>query len=303
MHKNKFGKFLIPCVVNVLKDIKILESVFKGNSKGYGNIIFPVSAGTALYNKNDIVLSMHDNDGDNISNKNPSYCELTVQYWAWKNLRCDVCGIFHQRRFLDLSGINKRYPYRIAKQPDEITLQKAGLSYQAVCELTDKYSVIANRRENLYESVEAFYNRNDRQNFDDIGLLKDIIKEKYSEYYPSAEKYFKGTYSYFCNVFIMDKKMFDCYSEWLFDILFEYEKRKPENLFYPREMGKLGERLFGIYMTYIKDNTDISYSELPRIHFSSINGTTMKNLSFNKYLYYICPPGTKRRAFLRKLKK
>ena len=101
----------------------------------------------------------------------------------------------------------------------------------------------------------------------------------------------------------MDKKNFDNYSEWLFNILFEYEKRKPENLFYPREMGKLGERLFGVYMTYIKDNTDISYTELPRIHFSSINGTTMKNLSFNKYLYYICPPGTKRRAFLRKLKK
>jgi len=290
-------------VVNVLKDIKILESVFKSDSKSYGNIIFPVSAGAVVYNKNDIALSMRDDEGDNISDKNSSYCELTVQYWAWKNLQCEVCGIFHQRRFLDFSGINKRYPYRIAKQPDEMTLQKAGLSYQAVCELTDKYSVIANRSENLYESVEAFYNRNDRQNFDDIGLLKDIIREKYSEYYPSAEKYFNGTYSYFCNVFIMDKKNFDNYSEWLFNILFEYEKRKPENLFYPREMGKLGERLFGVYMTYIKDNTDISYTELPRIHFSSINGTTMKNLSFNKYLYYICPPGTKRRAFLRKLKK
>ena len=290
-------------MVNVLKDIKILESVFKSDSKSYGNIIFPVSAGAVVYNKNDIALSMRDDEGDNISDKNSSYCELTVQYWAWKNLQCEVCGIFHQRRFLDFSGINKRYPYRIAKQPDEMTLQKAGLSYQAVCELTDKYSVIANRSENLYESVEAFYNRNDRQNFDDIGLLKDIIREKYSEYYPSAEKYFNGTYSYFCNVFIMDKKNFDNYSEWLFNILFEYEKRKPENLFYPREMGKLGERLFGVYMTYIKDNTDISYTELPRIHFSSINGTTMKNLSFNKYLYYICPPGTKRRAFLRKLKK
>ena len=303
MHENKFGAFRIPCVVNVLKNIKILESVFKSDSKSYGNIIFPVSAGAVVYNKNDIALSMRDDEGDNISDKNSSYCELTVQYWAWKNLRCDVCGIFHQRRFLDLSGINKRYPYRIAKQPDEITLQKAGLSYQTVCEATDKYSVIANRCENLYESVEAFYNRNDRQNFDDIGLLKDIIKKKYPKYYPSAEKYFKGTYSYFCNVFIMDKKQFDDYSKWLFDILFEYEKRKPENLFYPREMGKLGERLFGVYMTYIRDNTDISYTELPRIHFSSINGTTMKNFSFNKYLYYICPPGTKRRAFLRKLKK
>ena len=290
-------------MVNVLKDIKILESVFKSNAESYGNIIFPVSAGAVSYNKNDTVLQMRDDTGENISNKNPSYCELTVQYWAWKNLQCDICGLFHQRRFLDLSFENTKYPYRIFSQPDETTLRKVCLNYGKVLELTDKYSIIANKRENLYESIEDFYNRNDRKQFDDIGLLKDIIKEKYPEYHDSMEKYFKGTYSYFCNVFIMEKKQFDNYSKWLFDILFEYEKRKPRNLFYPREAGKLGERLFGVYMTYIIDNTDISYTELPRVHFSGINGTTIKNLSFNKYLYYICPPGTRRRAFLRKLKK
>ena len=100
----------------------------------------------------------------------------------------------------------------------------------------------------------------------------------------------------------MDKINFDKYSQWLFDILFEYERRKPKDLFYPREMGKLGERLFGVYMTYIMDNTDISWAEFPRLHFSSVNGTTLKNLSFSKFFYHICPPGTKRRAFLRKLK-
>ena len=285
-----------------MKDVKILECVFKDHAEIYGDIIYPVSAGSALYNENDVLLPMRDSLGENISNKNPSYCELTVQYWAWKNLKCDICGIFHQRRFLDLSGVDRKYPYRITRQSDEMTLQKAELSYEKICELTDKYSIIANKRENLFETVEAFYNRNDKQNFDDIGLLREIIREKYPEYVSSAEKYFKGTFSYFCNVFIMDKENFDKYSEWLFDILFEYEKRKPKDLFYPREMGKLGERLFGVYMTYIMDNTDISWTEFPRLHFSSVNGTTLKNLSFNKFFYHICPPSTKRRAFLRKLK-
>ena len=30
-----------------------------------------------------------DNVGDNISIKNPRYCELTGIYWAWKNLDSD----------------------------------------------------------------------------------------------------------------------------------------------------------------------------------------------------------------------
>ena len=30
-----------------------------------------------------------DNTGDNISRKNRKYCELTVQYWAWKNEQAD----------------------------------------------------------------------------------------------------------------------------------------------------------------------------------------------------------------------
>ena len=285
-----------------LKDIKILECVFKNSAEVYENMIYPVSAGAELYNKNDIVLSMRDDTGENISKKNPFYCELTVQYWAWKKLKCDVCGIFHQRRFLDFSMKNKKYPYSITEKSDEKTLRNAGLSYEKICELFDNYSIIANKRENLFESVEDFYNRNDRQNSDDMGLLKDIIKEKYPEYFPYAETYFKGTYSYFCNVFIMDKENFDKYSQWLFDILFEYEKRKPQNLFYPREMGKLGERLFGVYMYYVMDCTDIAYIEFPRLHFSSVNGTTLKNLSFSKFFYHICPPNSKRRAFMRKLK-
>ena len=40
-----------------------------------------------------------DNTGDNISAKNPNFCELTGMYWAWKNLSCEYIGLCHYRRY------------------------------------------------------------------------------------------------------------------------------------------------------------------------------------------------------------
>lgn len=46
-----------------------------------GDIYLPVQVGPAEENFQGFV---RDNTGDNIASKNPNYCELTVQYWAWK---------------------------------------------------------------------------------------------------------------------------------------------------------------------------------------------------------------------------
>lgn len=50
-----------------------------------------------------------DNTGDNISDKNPNFCELTGIYWLWKNISCDIIGICHYRRYfvIDENFLNK----------------------------------------------------------------------------------------------------------------------------------------------------------------------------------------------------
>lgn len=49
-------------------------------------IYTPIQVGKAI-SEYDLGI-IGDDTGDNISQKNPSYCELTAQYWAWKNVDC-----------------------------------------------------------------------------------------------------------------------------------------------------------------------------------------------------------------------
>ena len=66
-------------------------------------MLFPVQVGAANANKR-FEGMYHDDEGENISEKNPSYCELTAQYWAWKNdQEADYYGFFHYRRYMSFS--------------------------------------------------------------------------------------------------------------------------------------------------------------------------------------------------------
>ncbi len=65
-----------------MEEIKIIIASHKKYQKPVENIYLPVQVGAE--GKEKIEGYTQDNTGENISTKNPNYCELTGLYWAWK---------------------------------------------------------------------------------------------------------------------------------------------------------------------------------------------------------------------------
>lgn len=80
--------------------VKILVACHKPDTVYSDDVYIPIHVGRAVSKfKEEMTYMIGDDTGDNISKKNPYYCELTAQYWAWKNLDCEYVGLCHYRRY------------------------------------------------------------------------------------------------------------------------------------------------------------------------------------------------------------
>ena len=281
--------------------IKIYISCHKACYVPKHSLLFPIYVGASL----NCTLSdgmLRDDNGESISRENRRYCELTAQYWAWKNDDADFYGFFHYRRYLSFSQKNSA-PYIIMKQPDEKTLIELGYDENQMKKMIESYDVIAPVAENMYASVMDQYQRTAHHDIMDLELIRDIIEKQFPEYKQAAEEYLCSSRFYFCNMFIMKKEIFHHYCEWLFGILNEFDKRTDFSKYTGKAVrvdGYLGERLFGIYFTWLKKNRDIKWTELSRVHFEAFPGET-DNFRQMKRVNYLLPPGTRRRSIVKKL--
>lgn len=77
------------------KNIKIIVATHKKYKMPVDEIYLPMHVGA---DGKESLGYIKDNSGDNISYKNPYFCELTGLYWAWKNINADYIGLVHYRR-------------------------------------------------------------------------------------------------------------------------------------------------------------------------------------------------------------
>lgn len=275
-------------------DIKLFVCCHKREHVPQYGLLKPIQVGAALAEEH-FEEFLHDDTGENISEKNRAYCELTAQYWAWKNADADYYGFFHYRRFL-YPDVNAKYPYRIEATPELTLLEK--LSYDNFAEWIERYDVITPIRENMHVSVREHYANALHHHAKDLELVERIILGKYPEMKEAVEIYLSGTRCYFGNIYIMKRQVFYDYCEWLFPILAEFDRCGDASGYSTQELrvdGYLAERLFGIWMTQTRENLRIC--ELPRVHFVPDVTERRKKKIMNLFL----PPGSWRRARVKRL--
>ncbi len=237
-------------------NIKILIAYHKDSLIIKNDCLIPIQVGRALSKEK--LNMIGDDTGDNISYKNPNYCELTALYWAWKNQdklnNPDYIGLFHYRRLFDFNNSDKPFFYDFSKK----TRNKFGWNNKTITNYCQKYDIISALivdvhppfKDNKIISVKKLYKISHR--LSDLKTTLKIIKDKYPDYYQTAKEYINSKKSSYFNMVIMKKEIFNDYCQWLFDILFEAEKRIkiPSDPYQSRVFGFLGERLLNVYINY-----------------------------------------------------
>ncbi len=256
------------------KNVEILISCHKPSDVLNTEVFKPIQVGTAL-KKDRLPGMLYDNDGENMSEKNPMYCELTAQYWAWKNLDLDYYGFCHYRRYFNFSDtIYKEDAYGNIMESyiDEQTAEKYHMTDETVRELVSKYDVIITERKDLtampdhFSSSKDQYKKAKKLHYRDYQTMLDIIDEKYPQYSEYAKEFAEGHISCFCNMYILRKDIFFDYCEWMFAVLEEFCNRTKMKYYSTealRTPGHLSERLFNIYLLkLIKEKPELRVKEV-----------------------------------------
>lgn len=274
--------------------MKILISCHKPTDFIKNDILTPIQLNCAN-TKSHLDGMLHDDDGDNISELNPMYCELTAQYWAWKNLDEDYYGFCHYRRYFNFS--DKQYdedPYGNIREvyPGDYTIKKYGLDEKTIKNLVKKYDVIITEEKDVSEmpdhatSIIDQYKKAALLHEKDIKTMAKVIHDLTPEYDESAKEFLNGTTTSFCNMYILKKEIFNRYAEWMFSILEEFCNRTDMSLYSEealRTPGHLSERLFGIFLNKLrKENPSLKVKELQCVLFEKTDPQPPLKPAFKK---------------------
>ena len=178
-----------------------------------------------------------DNIGENISDKNKQFCELTGLYWIWKNASEDYVGLEHYRRHFIL--------------PDDWLQRVIDNDVDVILPIP------------LYVSPSVEENYKGRHVASDWDFVMDYLKEHHPKDYAFAKDFFKGNLYSPCNMFIGKKPVIDAFCEWLFPILFALEEHNGlrDETYQNRYPGFMSERLMTMYFARREDEIKRIYAD------------------------------------------
>ena len=185
-----------------MKKIQIFAMTHKAFTPPPDPVYVPLQVGRASHEP---LGYTGDDPGDHISDLNAYFSELTGVYWLWKNNHdTDIIGICHYRRYL-ISEDGRLYTNADIER------------------LLAQYDIIVTKKLELRMSYyDGFASTHDEK---DLVETERVVAEKYPEYAALFHDMVHKKETYFANMMICTKQLYDEYCTWLFDILFEVRRR------------------------------------------------------------------------------
>ena len=299
------------------------------NSELIENPIYvPMRCG-AIFDADNPMQIAGDDTGDNISERRMSFCEFTVQYWAWKNADADYYGLCHYRRYLSFAEkYYKTDEYNMIHVPllTQAEAKRYGLlRNDYMKQLISQYDIIVSeyadirnvptpsgRKNTLYEHWSAhegvFFAPGA------IKFLLELIDEFQPEFSTVSREYLSGFRHRGFNCYVLRKELFFRLCEFQFPIMFEVEKRLNMTQYTQtmiRTPAFFGEILYGIFIYYLTTREEHRFKELQLVFFTNTErlGSLPRQFVYHTWAYLdrlfrFCadpffPKGTKRRELLK----
>ena len=224
----------------------------------------------------------YDNTGDNISDKNYLYCELTGTYWLWKNVQADVKGLFHYRRVLtDRTSVLKPVKLKLSCHYYKLKSLFSNRSFliQDKRKIRDTNEYMKEAKLFASKIPSLFNNKNidllaptnmvsfivtNKQRFNEIldrdfiALIIRIVEEQAPKYIDVFKETLSATTMTYANIIVARNAIFDDYCKYLFSVLFAVEKAIIDEGYWhdlhekslSRRFGYIGELLTSSFVLY-----------------------------------------------------
>ena len=183
------------------------------------------------------ICGLTDDSGENISERNRQFCELTALYWIWKNAKQDIVGLEHYRRHFLLQD---DWCQRMRENNIDVILPTP-----------------------LYVAPSLAQNYKDRHVASDWNFMMDYLRRIYPRDYKEAIAFWDTNLYSPCNMFIMKKEVLNALCTWLFPILFVCAEHggEREDPYQNRYPGFLAERLISFFFEKNRGQYRVVYAD------------------------------------------
>lgn len=171
-----------------------------------------------------------DDTGENISDLNFLYGELTGLFWIWQNIHdLDYVGLCHYRRYF-------------------INSQRQAMEKREYISLLGEYDAIVPRHAECEGNYYQHFIRS--HNSKDLDAVERALKRLYPDYGEAYEAAMSGTTYYGGNLVVTRLSVLKAYAEWLFNIFAEASDEidvSGYDNYHRRVYGFLSEQMFYVF--------------------------------------------------------